>query len=89
MFVIDEYLKDYKILRDDVVDDVRVIVVIPLKQIESVKDAKKKYYEKNKDEINGNIAEWRRNKMKNDPEFKERAMEASRRYREKNKKGPI
>jgi len=86
---LEEYLKDYEILKDEIIEGVKVIVVLPknkLKQIETAKKAKKNYYENHKDEVNKKMAEWRKEKYKNDPEFKQRALEASRRCKAKKKK---
>ncbi len=85
---LEEYLKDYEILKDEIIEGVKVIVVLPknkLKQIETAKKAKKNYYENHKDEVNKKMAEWRKEKYKNDPEFKQRALEASRRCKAKKK----
>ena len=50
------------------------------------KEKKKDYYENHKDEVHKKMAEYRKEKYKNDPEFKQRALEASRRCKAKKKK---
>lgn len=104
---LEEYLKDYEILKTEIVENddspkgvaaifcssgakkvVKIIVVLPknkLKQIETAKKAKRNYYENHKDEVNAKMAEWRKDKYKNDPEFKQRALEATRRCKAKKK----
>lgn len=85
---LEEYLKDYEVLKEEIVEGVKIVVVLPknkLKQIENIKKANRKYYENHKTDVNKQIADWRKEKYKNDPEFKQRALEASRRCKAKKK----
>ncbi len=85
---LEEYLKDYEVLKEEIIDNVKIVVVLPknkLKQIETAKKAKKNYYENHKTEVNAKMSEYRRERMKNDPEFKQRALEAVRRCKQKKK----
>lgn len=86
---LDEYLEDYEVLKEEIIDNVRVMVVMPLnkmKQIENIKKANRKYYENHKEEVNKQIADWRKEKYKNDEDFREKSKERMRKYREKKKK---
>jgi len=50
------------------------------KTYESIKKAVKKYQENNKEKVNKNIADWKRNKYQNDPEFREKQKQMRREY---------
>ncbi len=84
---LEEYLKDYEILKEEIVEGVKIIIVEEIKKKKDKLEgtAQQRYYEKNKEKINSRVAEWRKEKMHNDPEFKEKAMETKKRYKERKK----
>ncbi len=91
MTSLEDYLKDYKVKREEVIDGVKVIVIMEMKKknVESMKEAQKRYREKNKDKINSYMAEWKRDKYNNDEEFKEKAKECRRRCYQKKKEKEV
>lgn len=93
---LDDILKTHNVINEEIVEGVKVVYVIPLKKKKekmteeerenAKKETQKKYYEKNKEKINSNVAKWRKNKIETDEEFKLRALEATKRHKEKKKK---
>lgn len=88
MTSLEDYLKDYKVKREEVIDGVKVIVIMEMKKknVESMKEAQKRYREKNKDKINSYKKEWKREKYQNNEEFREKSKEYRRKCNEKKKK---
>jgi hypothetical protein len=96
MCTLEEILKTHNVINEEMVEGVKVVYVIPLKKKKekmteeerenAKKETQKRYYEKNKDKINSNVAMWRKKKIETDEEFKLRAFEATKRHKEKKKK---
>lgn len=93
---LDDILKTHSIINEEIVEGVKVVYVIPMGMKKKDKyndeekkianqEAKKKYYEKNKEKINSYVAEWRKKKMETDEEFRERQKENKKRYNERKK----
>jgi hypothetical protein len=93
---LDDILKTHSIINEEIVEGIKVVYVIPLKKKrekmseeekeKAKKETQKRYYDKNKDKINSNVAKWRKKKIDTDEEFKLRAIEATKRHKEKKKK---
>ncbi len=79
---IEEFLKDYNIIREVEEDGIKIIVVDEIKK----GTAQQRYYEKNKLKINSYKKEWKRDKYQNDDEFREKSKECRRKCYEKKKK---
>jgi hypothetical protein len=79
---IEEFLKDYSIIREVENGGIKIIIVKEIKK----GTAQQRYYEKNKDKINSYKKEWKREKYQNNEEFREKSKECRRKCYEKKKK---
>jgi hypothetical protein len=80
VYEIDDEGNRYKVVVRTVEKEVIKTIEKENKYIESLKKARATYQRKNKDKLSKQVAEWSKEKYKNDPEYREKIKQRQKEY---------